>query len=129
MTAPLEQAGAVKATKAKKKPPKEGHPVKGLPQQPGADPNGMSPFARALGSRDYATREKGLQAVQHFMQRKANLSELDMMKIWKGIFYCFWHSDKAPVQVTSGWVAAIGAYAMPVQLARPAPACAPVDSR
>ncbi|KXZ48718.1 hypothetical protein GPECTOR_25g300 [Gonium pectorale] len=21
-----------------------------------------------------------------------------MMKIWKGLFYCFWHSDKAPVQ-------------------------------
>ncbi|KAF6261227.1 nucleolar protein,Nop52-domain-containing protein [Scenedesmus sp. NREL 46B-D3] len=26
------------------------------------------------------------------------MSELDMMKLWKGLFFCFWHSDKTPVQ-------------------------------
>jgi ribosomal RNA-processing protein 1 len=27
------------------------------------------------------------------------VSELDMLKLWKGIYFCFWHSDKEPVQV------------------------------
>jgi ribosomal RNA-processing protein 1 len=26
------------------------------------------------------------------------LSPLEMAKLWKGIFYCFWMSDKPPVQ-------------------------------
>eukprot|EP00198_Chlamydomonas_reinhardtii_P000161 XP_001689496.1 predicted protein [Chlamydomonas reinhardtii] len=58
----------------------------------------MSPFARALGSTDFQTREKGLQALAHFLTRKTELKQTDMMKIWKGLFYCFWHSDKQPVQ-------------------------------
>lgn len=60
---------------------------------------GNSAFARALGSPDYQTREKGVAALTRFLLRKTELSESDTMKIWKGLFYCFWHSDKAPVQV------------------------------
>lgn len=60
---------------------------------------GNSKFARALGSVDYQTREKGLQALTRFLTRSTSLSRHDMMKIWKGLFYCFWHSDKSPVQV------------------------------
>jgi len=61
---------------------------------------GNSKFARALGSTDFVTREKGLQALLQWMcLKKSEISELDMMKIWKGLFFCFWHSDKAPVQV------------------------------
>lgn len=61
--------------------------------------DGNSKFARALGSTDYMTREKGLQALTRWLQLKTDLSELDMMKIWKGLYFCFWHSDKTPVQV------------------------------
>eukprot|EP00798_Chlamydomonas_sp_ICE-L_P021513 gene21513-28496_t len=60
--------------------------------------DGQNKFARALGSTDYMTREKGLQALQRWMQRQPEIQKEDMMKIWKGLFYCFWMSDKAPVQ-------------------------------
>jgi ribosomal RNA-processing protein 1 len=62
---------------------------------------GNSKFARALGSTDYVTREKGLEALQRWMCLRSDLAELDMLKIWKGLFFCFWHSDKQPVQVRS----------------------------
>lgn len=60
---------------------------------------GNSKFARALGSVDYHTREKGLAALTRWLTRREQVAEADMRKIWKGLFYCFWHSDKAPVQV------------------------------
>lgn len=63
---------------------------------------GNSKFARALGSVDYHTREKGLAALTRWLTRREHVAEADMRKIWKGLFYCFWHSDKAPVQVCWG---------------------------
>jgi ribosomal RNA-processing protein 1 len=61
--------------------------------------NGDSKFARALGSVDHTTRERGLQAMTIWLSKKPDLGEKDVLKLWKGIFYCFWHSDKEPVQV------------------------------
>ena len=63
---------------------------------------GNSKFARALGSTDYQTREKGLQALTLWLCRRGELAEADMLKIWKGLFFCFWHSDKAAVQARTG---------------------------
>lgn len=60
---------------------------------------GNTKLARALGSNDYHTREKAVAAMTRFLQRKTGLREKDMLKIWKGLFYAFWHSDKEPVQV------------------------------
>lgn len=61
--------------------------------------NGNCQFARALGSPDYCTREKGLQALTAWLTRKASIDGHDMARIWKGLFYCFWHSDKTPIQM------------------------------
>eukprot|EP00967_Tisochrysis_lutea_P134049 scaffold236191_cov15-Tisochrysis_lutea.AAC.1 len=58
----------------------------------------QSPFIRALGSTDFNTRAKGVQALTRFLQLKTELAEEDLLKIWKGLYVCFWHSDKAPVQ-------------------------------
>lgn len=60
--------------------------------------DGDSKFARALGSTDYQTREKGLQALTLWMCARVDITEAEMLKIWKGLFFCFWHSDQAPVQ-------------------------------
>ena len=60
---------------------------------------GKGKLVRALGSPDYHTREKAVNAITRFLARKSGLSEKSMLKIWKGIFYAFWHSDKAPIQV------------------------------
>ena len=73
------------------------------PAKPVLEPNmGESQFARALGSSDFHTREAGLHALTTWLARKADISELDLLKLWKGVFYCFWHSDKAAVQVCGG---------------------------
>jgi hypothetical protein len=68
-------------------------------QQPDALSAGNTKFARALGSTDFHTREQGLQALSRWLTHKQLISELDMLKLWKGIYFCFWHSDKEPVQV------------------------------
>lgn len=67
-------------------------------QDPDALNAGNSKFARALGSTDFHTRDQGLQALSRWLMHR-QVSELDMLKLWKGIYFCFWHSDKEPVQV------------------------------
>lgn len=61
--------------------------------------DGNSKFARALGSVDYQTREKGLQALTTWLSKRNDVSEQELRRLWKGIFYCFWHADKAAFQV------------------------------
>ncbi|BDA40606.1 probable ribosomal RNA processing protein 1 homolog B at N-terminal half [Coccomyxa sp. Obi] len=61
------------------------------------DGGGNCKFARALGSVDWHTREQGLQALTIWLTRTSP-SEADLTKIWKALFFCFWHSDKAHVQ-------------------------------
>ena len=61
--------------------------------------DGSCSFAKALGSVDFHTRERGLQALTVFLRTSQKLTPLAMRKLWKGLFYCFWHSDKAPAQV------------------------------
>ena len=65
---------------------------------PDPEDDGDSKFARALGSGDYHTRDKGVKALTLWLQRQQSVSEYGFKKIWRGIFYCFWHSDKAHVQ-------------------------------
>jgi ribosomal RNA-processing protein 1 len=91
----LEQLPAVPAEPAAGK---QGHNQQ-QQQQPDALSAGNSKFARALGSTDFQTREQGLQALSRFLTHKQLISELDMLKLWKGIYFCFWHSDKEAVQV------------------------------
>lgn len=59
---------------------------------------GESKFARALASTDYHTREKGWRALQIWLQRKEQVRNKELLRIWRGILFCFWHSDKAHVQ-------------------------------
>ena len=65
---------------------------------PSADSSYNCKFARALGSVDWHTREQGLHALSVWLARN-EVSDQDLTKIWKALFFCFWHSDKAPVQV------------------------------
>lgn len=95
MTQPESPAEGKRKKQRKEKPLLEQPPVS-APEQDGS---GRNKFARVLGSTDYQTREKGLQALSRWLVHKHNMTDMDMLKIWKGLFYCFWHSDKAPVQV------------------------------
>lgn len=81
------------------------HPREGAP---GASKEmGENKFARALGSTDYQTRERGLAALTRWLAGRAAVEEMDLLKLWKGVFYCFWHSDKAPIQVSASPTASL----------------------
>ncbi|KAF7339325.1 rRNA processing protein [Mycena sanguinolenta] len=58
------------------------------------------PFAKNLASNDKKTRDKAIKSLASFLADDAQepISKPDMDKLWKGIFYCFWMSDKPLVQ-------------------------------
>ena len=55
-------------------------------------------FGRHLASNEKEVRDKTVASLKMFISRLAAASEMDFMKMWKGLFYCMWMSDKAPVQ-------------------------------
>ncbi|KAJ7751319.1 nucleolar protein,Nop52-domain-containing protein [Mycena maculata] len=58
------------------------------------------PLAKHLASTDKKTRDKAVMALRAFLSDDSQepISKADMDKLWKGIFYCFWMSDKPLVQ-------------------------------
>lgn len=85
--------------KDKDKAAKQRHhePIDDVPD-PAANDVGNSQFARALGSGDFHTRDQGLQALVLWLTGQAAVADESLQKLWKGILYCFWHSDKEHVQ-------------------------------
>lgn len=55
-------------------------------------------FAKRLAANEKSGRDQALARLRVWLSKKPDLSELDLLKIWKGLFYCMWMSDKAPVQ-------------------------------
>lgn len=57
-----------------------------------------SKLARLLAHNDKAVRDATVEKLGLWLSRRAVVTEMDMLKVWKGLFYCFWMSDKRPVQ-------------------------------
>ncbi|XP_078434459.1 ribosomal RNA processing-like protein [Wolffia australiana] len=55
-----------------------------------------SAVAKQLASCNRASRDRAVRLLTSFLS--ASTPEEDLLKIWKGLFYCMWHSDKLPVQ-------------------------------
>lgn len=62
-------------------------------------------FGRALGSSEARARHRAVNALQLYLKARVDienedggLSELDLMKLWKGLWYCLYMADKVPVQ-------------------------------
>ena len=55
--------------------------------------------ARALASSDFHTRNEGVHALSSWIATSTELSRPELMLLWKGLFFAFWHSDQAAVQV------------------------------
>ncbi|CAL1694115.1 unnamed protein product [Somion occarium] len=60
----------------------------------------IPPLGKYLASTDKKTRDKAIKSLATFLSdpSKDELPKLEMAKLWKGIFYCFWMSDKPLVQ-------------------------------
>ncbi|CAA3030079.1 ribosomal RNA processing 1 homolog [Olea europaea subsp. europaea] len=53
-----------------------------------------------LASCNSTVRSQSLKLLQSWLtSQKQEIPEEDIKKLWKGLFYCFWHSDKAPNQL------------------------------
>ena len=55
-------------------------------------------FGKALASSDKEVRDKAVKALERYLSTARDISEAELRKIWKALFYCFWMSDKRPVQ-------------------------------
>ncbi|KAI9286711.1 nucleolar protein,Nop52-domain-containing protein [Umbelopsis sp. AD052] len=62
------------------------------------DSDVVLPFGKQLAANEKKTRDKAVRSLQQFLSSKAELSEKDLLKLWKGLFYCFWMSDKPLIQ-------------------------------
>lgn len=47
---------------------------------------------------DRRTRDKALSSLTLYFRSRTDLSALDLLKIWKGLFFCFFHSDRPLTQ-------------------------------
>ncbi|KAL2634761.1 hypothetical protein R1flu_006240 [Riccia fluitans] len=55
-------------------------------------------FTRKLASTDKKSRDKGVALLSLWLTSQETIDEETLKKVWKGLFYCVWHADKAPVQ-------------------------------
>ncbi|XP_076231430.1 ribosomal RNA processing protein 1 homolog Nnp-1 [Calliopsis andreniformis] len=59
-------------------------------------------FARLLSSNDKKVRDKVLKNLRKWLTVRSNSSfaftEADFMRLWKGLYYCMWMSDKPLIQ-------------------------------
>jgi len=56
------------------------------------------PFVKELASSDRRTRDKALESLTLFLRARRDLSILELLKVWKGLFFCFYHSDRPLTQ-------------------------------
>ncbi|KAL0068674.1 hypothetical protein AAF712_004390 [Marasmius tenuissimus] len=57
------------------------------------------PLGKYLASTEKKTRDKAIKNLAAFLSDPENeIPKSEMAKLWKGIFYCFWMSDKPLVQ-------------------------------
>jgi ribosomal RNA-processing protein 1 len=43
-------------------------------------------------------REKAVESLRSFLSQSRQFTELDFLKLWKGLYYCMWMSDRMRVQ-------------------------------
>nr|GEW15323.1 ribosomal RNA processing protein 1 homolog [Tanacetum cinerariifolium]GEW15324.1 ribosomal RNA processing protein 1 homolog [Tanacetum cinerariifolium] len=56
------------------------------------------PLIRNLASCNTPSRSKALRDVITWLPTQTHIPEQELLKLWKGLFYSMWHSDKTPVQ-------------------------------
>ncbi|KAF3043468.1 hypothetical protein E8E12_009078 [Didymella heteroderae] len=57
-----------------------------------------SPFIKNLASSDKETRDNAFDSLRTYLGGRSEIPELDLLKLWKGLFYCLWMQDKPALQ-------------------------------
>ncbi len=58
-----------------------------------------SSFAKKLADSDARVRERAFAAVSKWLAGRESLDELDARKLWRGLFYSYWHADGRATQL------------------------------
>jgi ribosomal RNA-processing protein 1 len=56
-------------------------------------------FAQRLAHNEKRVRDNCIKKLKHWLQHRQAIESIDMFKIWKGLFYCYWMSDKQQIQM------------------------------
>ncbi|KAF8417460.1 hypothetical protein EV426DRAFT_623151 [Tirmania nivea] len=59
---------------------------------------GRTPFIKQLAANDRQTRDKAVDSLRTYLSGKRTFTKLDLLKLWKGLFYCMWMSDRPRTQ-------------------------------
>ncbi|KAH7385762.1 hypothetical protein BKA66DRAFT_569596 [Pyrenochaeta sp. MPI-SDFR-AT-0127] len=57
-----------------------------------------NPFIRHLASSDKKVRDEAFGSLRTYLGAQSKIAELDLLKLWKGLFYCLWMQDKPALQ-------------------------------
>ncbi|KAJ3319055.1 Ribosomal RNA processing protein 1 B [Boothiomyces sp. JEL0866] len=55
-------------------------------------------FGKQLAHTEKKVRDGAVNALSEYLKATEDMSELEYLKLWKGLFYCFWMSDKPLIQ-------------------------------
>ncbi|KAJ3224176.1 hypothetical protein HDU81_008718 [Chytriomyces hyalinus] len=58
----------------------------------------MSGFGKNLAHTDKVVRDKAVEALGKWLSESQSMDAKSMLGLWKGLFYCYWMSDKALIQ-------------------------------
>jgi len=69
-----------------------------LPSDAFPDSNEIK-FGKHLAANEKKIRDRAVEALKLWLQKRNGLTDTDFLKIWKCLFYCMWMCDKIPVQM------------------------------
>ncbi|TQS37867.1 hypothetical protein Golomagni_01645 [Golovinomyces magnicellulatus] len=54
----------------------------------------QTPFVKQLVANDKPSRDAALDSLKTYLSGRRELSPIELMKLWKGLFYCMWMTDR-----------------------------------
>eukprot|EP01117_Protostelium_nocturnum_P009588 TRINITY_DN341_c0_g1_i1.p1 TRINITY_DN341_c0_g1~~TRINITY_DN341_c0_g1_i1.p1 ORF type:complete len:469 (+),score=208.91 TRINITY_DN341_c0_g1_i1:500-1906(+) len=60
--------------------------------------NDQFSFGKKLASVDKTIRDRGVNNLSKWMIKKEEMTQVEFLKVWKALYYCYWLSDKPIVQ-------------------------------
>lgn len=60
----------------------------------------LSPSPRADKISGSRARSDALDKLRQYLSNRSSFTHLEFLKLWKGLFYCVWHSDRPKAQQT-----------------------------
>ncbi|CAL3964149.1 hypothetical protein PZA11_001578 [Diplocarpon coronariae] len=57
-----------------------------------------TPFVKQLAANDRPTRDAALESLRTYLSGRREWPSLELLKLWKGLFYCMWMSDRPRTQ-------------------------------